>query len=459
MKIKQLLTIFGILILLASIGLGGYFAYTNGLIVGKTDPSIQPLKIKITNINHDRFSVSWITQEPANGSIIYGVDSKKFDQLQIEDNDQLSGQQIARRTHHITLTNLDPETNYYFKIRSGEKNTIFDDNGKAFSIITAPVLSAQPPADLINGSVILNNKPAVDAIVYISLPGTSSLSTQVKKDGTWLANLAIARTIPLTEYATYDNLETSYNINIQGDNISSEVILTTANDSPVPDIVLGETYDFTKQIAQATPMPSPTPMPAAESTPSAKLASQFPLEPDDEASPDAKIPEQNPIGTSEVEISNPFEEYEELHTQTPEFHGTGPVGTVLTLMVSGVDEISTSVTVANDGNWRYTPPQSLSVGDYLLRISYVNDNDDTQSLERNFSIAASSGTGGNVPSYTASTSATKATPTPTVAPRKSMPSTASGTPESGFELPTIMLLLLGFGLTITGLGWKKRLAN
>jgi len=119
MKIKQLLTIFGILILLASIGLGGYFAYTNGLIVGKTDPSIQPLKIKITNINHDRFSVSWITQEPANGSIIYGVDSKKFDQLQIEDNDQLSGQQIARRTHHITLTNLDPETNYYFKIRSG----------------------------------------------------------------------------------------------------------------------------------------------------------------------------------------------------------------------------------------------------------------------------------------------------------------------------------------------------
>jgi len=128
-------------------------------------------------------------------------------------------------------------------------------------------------------------------------------------------------------------------------------------------------------------------------------------------------------------------------------------------MVSGVDEISTSVTVANDGNWRYTPPQSLSVGDYLLRISYVNDNDDTQSLERNFSIAASSGTGGNVPSYTASTSATKATPTPTVAPRKSMPSTASGTPESGFELPTIMLLLLGFGLTITGLGWKKRLAN
>lgn len=450
MKFKQLITIFGIIILLASIGLGGYFAYTNGLLNIKTDPSIQPTKIKITNRSHDRFTISWITEVPTIGSIIYGKNTK-LDQLQIDDVDQLSGQQIARSVHHVTLANLDPETNYQFKIRSGEKNTIFDDSGKAFNASTGPVLSAQPAADLINGSVLLSdNKPAIDAIVYINLPGAIALSTQVKRDGTWLLNLAMARESSLTEYANYDPQIANYDIFVQGETKTSKILLTTANDSPVPNVVLGETYDFTQELAQATPMPSATP----ESTNSAKLASQFPLETEKESTDSAETPEINIVDEG-VNILSPLEQYEEMESNRPQFSGTGPAGTVLTISITGQENLSTSTTVNTLGAWTYTPPRVLSEGSYSLEINYVDDNDENQSIERNFIIGAASGTGGTTEADEASVSARIATPRPTIAPRRAMPSTASGTPESGFELPTIMLLLLGLGLAITGFGWKK----
>lgn len=456
MKIKQLITIFGIIILVLSMGLGAYFAYTNGLFTIKSDPSIKPTNIKITNINHDRFSVSWVTDAKTIGSVIYGK-SGKLDQLQIDDNDQLSGQQVARVVHHVTFTSLDPETVYQFKIRSGERNTIFDDNGKPFSTSTAPVLSTQLPADLINGTVTINNKPATDAIVYVTLPGATQLSTQVKKDGSWLINLAITRNTSLTDYAKYDPQKTDYNIFVQGDTNTSKVTLTTANDSPVPDIVLGESYDFTSELALASPTPLASPE-NIESTESASLASQFPLETEKETTNSAQIPEQNLVGSNDVEILNPYEEYEEINTDTPEFQGTGPAGTVLSLMISGTDVVNTSTTVNSAGQWSYTPVRALTSGNYTIKLSYVDTYGETQNLERNFIIAAS-GTGGTTPAYTATTSAQTATPSPiaTLAPRKSMPSTASGTPTSGFELPTFILLLLGFGLVFTGAGWKKSL--
>jgi hypothetical protein len=454
MKFKQVLTIIGICILLASVGLGAYFAYTKGLLFSNPDPTIQPKKIKVSNINHDRWSVSWITDEPTNGSLIFGT-SAKLDQLQIDDSDQLSGQQIPRKIHHITVTNLDPQLMYYFKIRSGEKNTIFDDNGKPFSVTTAPVLGSQPAADLINGVVISNNKPATDAIVYVTLPQSKLLSTQVKKDGTWLLNLALARSNDLNAYATYNRESTTYEVFIQGDDSTSKLSLSTMNDSPVPDVVLGENYDFVQQLAVA----SPTPMPTPQSSSSAQLASQLPIEPMDEASPSSRIPEQ--LLVTPVDITNPFEQYEELSTQQPEFQGVGPSGTVLTLTVSGPDTINTTTTVDSSGRWSYTPTRKLQAGKvYVLGISFVDDGGEEINLERSFKIAATAGTGGTTPAYTATTSASPiATARATVAPRRSMPSTASGTPVSGFDLPTLTLVLLGLGLVITGWSWKKRLAN
>lgn len=456
MKTKQIFGLFGIFILIISLGIGAYFAYSKGFLFSKPDPTIQPIKIKITNVNHDRFSVSWITEELTNGSVIFGS-SGKLDQLQIDDTDQLSGQQVARRIHHVTLTNLDPQTTYQFKIRSGEKNIIFDDNGKPFSVKTAEVLTSQPPADLINGTVTIDSKPATDSIVYITLPGASPLSTQVKKDGTWLINLSIARNTSLSDYSKYDVENTNYDLFIQGDIKTSKVLLTTASDSPVPDVVLGESYDFTKDLAQASPTPSPVP----ESSSSANLAGQFPLEPSKESTESAKTPEQNVVGADDIDITNPFEEYEELNVSKPEFQGFGPANRVLSLTISSpmtTTSIRTSVTIDSSGRWAYTPTTNLEdANDYVLGLSYTDSNNELQTRERRFSIAAG-GAGGTTPAYTATGSGTLATtPTPraTLAPRRSMPSTESGTPQSGMELPTIMILLLGLGLSITGLGWKR----
>jgi Big-like domain-containing protein len=464
MDTKKIATIVGILILVISLGIGGYFAYDKGLLSLKADPNIIPGKVKITNVSHDRFTVSWITQAPTVGSIIYGR-TGKLNQAQIDDSDQLTGQSQARKLHHVTVTNLESTVSYSFKIKSGDKNKVFDDSGSPYEVKTAAILGTQPPTDLINGSVLTpDNKPAIDSIVFVNIPGVYPLSTQVKKDGSWLLNLSSARNSNLTDYAKYDSENTSYEIFVQGASQTSKVTILTANDSPIPKIVLGETYDFTTLAVEATPIPMPTATPEPEieqekeGSQSAELASQFPLD-TEESTDSAQIAEQFPTTTSDVEILNPYEEYEELSTTTPELRGTGPANTVLTIAISGEQEINSSTTIDSQGEWTFTPSTALNPGYYELSIAYVDDYDETQTMTRNFVIAAAA-TGGTNPAFTATGSAEAsptATPTSTPVARKSMPSTSSGVPTSGVEIPTAMLLLFGLGFIATGYGWKKNL--
>ncbi|MGI5827845.1 MAG: fibronectin type III domain-containing protein [Patescibacteria group bacterium] len=471
MSIKKLITTIGVFIIFASLGIGTYFVYQKGLLTFKPDPDIKPTKIRITNVSHDRFTISWVTAKPTNGSIMYG-DNTKLEQLQLDDSDQLTGQSQARKLHHVTISNLKPATQYYFKIRSGEKNTQFDDSGKPYSVKTAPALGSQPPTDMINGVVHLTTgKPAEGAIVYVSIPGVAPLSTQVKKDGSWLINLSSARNTTLTEYATYDPQTVAINIDVQGDSKTSKIVTNAANKSPVPVVTLGETYDFTQETVASVPE-----KPLVEQDQS----QQLPLEPEEstkssdpsESTESAKTPEvyDQSIESEEVTILNPAEDGEELFTTQPEFLGTGPAKKVLTVSIAGgVSPISTTKTVDDEGNWSFSPSDPLDPGDYTLTVDYIDSMARSQTLSRDF-IIASDATGGleDLPAFEATPTAhTSPSPIPTISPtpkptataslsaRTSMPSTKSGVPVSGVNTPTVVLLLFGFGLIASGYSWKR----
>lgn len=462
---KKIITFLGLAIILSSLGIGGFFVYQSGLLNFQADPEIKPDKVKITNISQDRFTVSWITNKPTIGSIVYGKDGK-LDQTQIDDSDQLTKESQNHKLHHITVTNLQAASSYNFKIKSGEKNTNFDDQGKPYSVKTGPTLGSPPASDLISGTVKqTNNKPATDAIIYITIPGVSPLSTQVKKDGSWLISLSSARNAQLTDFAKYDLSTTLEEIIVQGESTSSSVLTNTANDSPVPLITLnGEKYDFSKQSAPVAnnPAKQATPQPAKESSASStktspvggsQVASQFPLEPlkNTTTGKTPKTPEnfvEDEVAPVEVVILNPSRESEQITIARPEFFGTGPINQVITIKIGSVQTITGTAVVDSKGNWKYSPNQDLAVGSHSLEVKYLNSDGINKSVKRNFVIAASSRTGATTPAF-------EATPSATTRPRVSMPSTRSGVPITGSDLPTTFLLIIGIIFISSGFIWKK----
>jgi hypothetical protein len=440
---KRIPTILGLLILLGGIGAGIYFVGKNTLFAPQASPEITPKKVKITNIKNDQLTVSWLTTEDTVGLVRYG-NTPSLTTTVPDDREQRSGTQVEAKTHYVTLTNLQPATKYFFKIGSGSENNLFDNQGSPYEVTTAPSLGAAPPADLANGKILLpSGQPAAGAIVYLTLPQATPLSALVANDGSWVINLATALTPDLTGYAQYDLQTVTVDILAQGDTQVAKAQATTANDNPVPEMTLGQNYDFQGEAtAQETPPQSPAPQ-TEEPEIAAQVPSQFPTEP-------LATPSATP--TNAVTLTNPAATGETIHSLRPEIMGTGPAKTVLTITVESPKVHTSTVVVGDDGTWSYTPSENLEPGDHTITIDYVDAQGKDQTLKRTFTVVAATGSA-SLPAFTATPSAS-ATPSPS--PRTTMPSTSSGVPTSGVAAPTLGLFFAGLLVTLLGFTLKLR---
>ena len=159
---------------------------------------------------------------------------------------------------------------------------------------------------------------------------------------------------------------------------------------------------------------------------------------------------QAPEATFSVKLLNPSTEGESLATQTPEFLGTGPVGMAIKLILDTSGQTATA-TVAASGAWSWSPPIKLSLGSHTIKLQFKENSVDA-AFSRGFVIVAA-GTGG-LPAFTSTPSGTPtatatATPTPT--------GTSSGLPTVGILTPTYALLIVGIGLFVSGIIWRRRL--
>ena len=154
-------------------------------------PEISPKQVKITNITENSFSVSWITEEETTGTIQYGVD-KDLLFTASDDRDQISGQRGEFLTHHVTIKNLKPETEYFFKINSGGK--LFDNGGRLYQVKTAPIIRGiVPDSDIAYGTILKADGTAAEGvIVYLSLANAIPLSVLTRSSGTWAIPLNLS---------------------------------------------------------------------------------------------------------------------------------------------------------------------------------------------------------------------------------------------------------------------------
>lgn len=117
----------------------------------------QPDGVSSRVVSHDQAVISWTTQEEVISLILYGTGPTSLDKTQTE----LS----SAKTHRITLTNLDPDTTYYYKIQVGQE--IFDESGQPWTFSTPE----------------MNETPKLSKDEFKKAYGTTDLRFDMNKDG------------------------------------------------------------------------------------------------------------------------------------------------------------------------------------------------------------------------------------------------------------------------------------
>ena len=432
-------TALGLFILLAAIGTGVFLVKTRTSTEPRAAAGQAPKQVRVTNVTENGFSVSWTTEQPTTGLVKYGTDTNSIKQTSLDDRDQLSGDSGAFEIHHVSLKNLTPQTEYYFKLESGGKQ--FDNNGKPFEQSTGATLGTPPAADPVYGTILTpSGTGAEGSVVYVNVANAAPLSALVKTNGNWALSLSTARSADLGSYLSYDTQATIVNLLVQGGKQgTSPVITTTSNDSPVPDITLGQSHDFR---AGATTQP---PVVADNMTEEGASSgtSGFNLDPVASESAEASA-------SGEVTLDNPSFDGEVINATQPAIIGTGPEGTVLSITVNSENEYTGSATIDEEGNWEFVPPEGLEAGEHTVTVSYIDSEGIEQTISRNFVVAAA-GEDETTPAITATPSGEA-----TDSGRTEQPSTESGVPEPGtFEI-TMLMLLSGLGLLIGGMAIKNK---
>lgn len=396
----------GLLFLIASLITGIFFINKIRLWNLSASSEIAPQLIKITNIGSSSFVVSWTTKEKTTGLVSLGETPKLEGEKKNDIRDQNKGIASPFFLHYVLVDNLKPETKYYFKIVSGGKT-----NNRLFEAVTA-TLKVPADNDISQGKVLdSSNQPASGVIVYLSLANTLTQSALTDNNGNWMISLATARTLDLKDFSNYDRSAQIEEILVQGEDQTANATLITGDDNPTPNIILGQSHNFLGQI----PKTSPTVTPIQNLT----SRSGFNLPTGSENSP------------KDLELKIIFpEENEKVNNLIPEFSGTGPVDKKINILVESSNEITSETSIDPKGNWSWSPKTPLLPGEHTITVSYVDKQGFVEKVSHSFTVLATGES--DLPSYTATPSGKRATPTPSSLPSPTQKPSPSPTP-----IPTV----------------------
>lgn len=372
----------------------------------EADTEEAPNEIRVVNTIDSSFTVIWLTQKSVAGFIQYGEASARPDLVVSDERDQQKGAIGSYFTHYVTVRGLKPATKYSFRIGSGKR--VYDEEGGPYEVTTAGPAGATPAADVAYGQVVTENaEPAEGALVYLTMGGMEPQAALVKASGSWVIPLSTARSADLSGFVAYDKSTAEIEIVVQGGTLGmSEVKATTQNDSPVPDITLGKSYDLRGAGQSAEEGGSPS--------------SKF--------SADSLGPATEVIGDDLIILTPKFGE--KVNSPRPQIIGEAPPGTEVTIEIKS-DPVTGKVVAGSDGKFSFSVPADLAPGEHGLTITAVIDGV-VKKVTRSFTVYAAGESA--VPAFSATPSATlvpSKTPTPTMKPSPTVRPTATPTPTPG----------------------------
>lgn len=237
-KINKIPTILGLTLLIAGIAAGVLLINSNKIFSLGAKPENSPKNIRVSNIQNETVTISFITGKRTESLLLWKEKGHQQFKSEIVNEDK------AAYIHSINITGLSPNSTYYFKVVSSGNE--FDNEGIPWQFSTGAKLDNTPPAQLISGTVLTSSGAnAEGVIVYVSVGGSSLLSTKTDQDGSWLILTSYARVQDLQSFTIINPSTTLIEIAIQGGPMgvaSAHVYPEAAN--PVPAIMFGQTHDF-----------------------------------------------------------------------------------------------------------------------------------------------------------------------------------------------------------------------
>lgn len=253
-------TLLGLGILLAGLVAGVFLVAQNQIFKSKASSSSFPKNIEVANISATSAVIYWQTDNSEIGFVKAGG---KTNQEQLFKDDRDLKNPEKHQLHFSTLTNLTPNTTYYYKIASG--SDIFP-AGEPLNFQTAKtsvILGQQP---LVGTVLTTNSTPVDEALVKLEIPGASPLATVTKIAGNFVLPLTQIKTKDLASDFSLSQSQEVAKLTIFNNNLKTVINLPLPLQQLVlPTVILGQST------LPATPTPSPTSMPALTitATPSA----------------------------------------------------------------------------------------------------------------------------------------------------------------------------------------------
>ncbi len=215
----------------------------------KAAPDQAPQNVTISNTEDQSVTISWQSNSPVAAFITYGLNSVD-EQTALDDRDGNTPK--IHTTHHVTLKNLTPQTTYTYRIVSGKS---YSDNNKFTTASTDPNQNGFKP---VIGSVLKDNQPLDEGLVYLSIPGASLESATIKNFGNFLIPINTVRKKDLSAILILDP-ETIAKITIISSYGQSSAIFKLSNPLPIGPLKIGQDLDLTAPIASSEASPSASP--------------------------------------------------------------------------------------------------------------------------------------------------------------------------------------------------------
>lgn len=159
------------------------------------EPFSPPQNIIFSNITDHQATISWTTAKATKGAILVSKNGKfpilpLFTTVYKDDGEKNLNRMRFYTTHKVTMDNLNPKTNYKFRIYQGWKK-VYEG-----SFNTGPTLQSISTPNPVYGKIVGADKktPVVGALVYLQASSSAVLSTLTNTQGGWSVDLGNLRT-------------------------------------------------------------------------------------------------------------------------------------------------------------------------------------------------------------------------------------------------------------------------
>lgn len=412
-KIPTAIGLFLTLVLVAGLAFATSQVSKVTRLFSQAEQSVAPTSIGFGNVSDIGFTVFWTTDKETSGAIFWGKTASLGDGTAVDDRD-LAAPNGKYTTHFVRVTGLQASQKYYFKIGSGAGTFgDFAKNDAPFEVTTgARLAEAGLATEPIFGKVLDSlGTPAPGVIVIWEAPRATKIVSLSKNDGIFVLPVSNARKENLAEPFDPGSTPTE-TVTLEGAVGGKSVInCKPALDKPLPTVKLGENGDCNK-IATAGLKP--------------------------------------PVSSPSAEVSTNLSEGETVSTPLPTISGKAGPNQIVKIEVHSDTTYSGTVKADPAGNWSWTPPANLSVGQHSVTITVVNADGTTQTVTRTFYVSAAE----PILPVTSGTPSAVLPPEPVATPPPA-PVIASTPPVTGRTEQAILMLTAGLISATLGL-WTMR---